>query len=349
MNYKIRVENEAESEECQDFAESAGYLRKYNNFTLHNGWVCLSNDGYILCVCQSQAGSELDDYKEITLADLRDLVVLKRNSIDDATHVDQYGDKWRRINNKFYFYSGVGEWDDSLSHLMNRYDLKPIEKPMKEYLRKNIDGEYVLEVTDEREAQEPHAKHWIEIPEGAEVAVYYKYKDKVFFWKDAGKTHWGESSRLQLGWHDCSANMFTRLDEFLNEWADQATVIWQRETLNDQVASAETARQSEKVLKEILEGNLPEFDFEAIDAFIESNVEQDNVNQPIHYCSHPSGIECIEITRHHDFAIGNAIKYLWRAGLKDSSNEIQDLEKSVWYIQDKINQLKKQNENSCKD
>ena len=66
----------------------------------------------------------------------------------------------------------------------------------------------------------------------------------------------------------------------------------------------------------------------------------DAVNQPSHYTSHPSGIECIEITRHHDFAIGNAIKYLWRAGLKNSDNEVQDLEKAVWYIQDKIKQLK---------
>ena len=107
-----------------------------------------------------------------------------------------------------------------------------------------------------------------------------------------------------------------------------AVVVWKRETLNDKVASAETARQADKVLKEILEGG------------------QDNVNQPSHYCSHPSGIECIEITRHHDFAIGNAIKYLWRAGLKNSDTEIQDLEKSVWYIQDKIKQLKKVNGNS---
>ena len=66
----------------------------------------------------------------------------------------------------------------------------------------------------------------------------------------------------------------------------------------------------------------------------------DEVNQPSHYTSHPSGIECIEITRHHDFAIGNAIKYLWRAGLKNSDNEVQDLEKAAWYIQDKIKQLK---------
>lgn len=68
----------------------------------------------------------------------------------------------------------------------------------------------------------------------------------------------------------------------------------------------------------------------------------DNVEHPAHYTSHPSGVECIDITRHHDFAIGNAIKYLWRAGLKgdgDRAKEIEDLRKAVWYVEDKIAQL----------
>lgn len=60
----------------------------------------------------------------------------------------------------------------------------------------------------------------------------------------------------------------------------------------------------------------------------------DNVNHPQHYTDHPSGIECIQITEHMDFCIGNAIKYLWRAGKKDDSK--QDLQKAVWYIQRKI-------------
>lgn len=42
---------------------------------------------------------------------------------------------------------------------------------LKEYLRKNNDGEYILEVTNEREAQEPHAKHWIEVPKGCDYLV----------------------------------------------------------------------------------------------------------------------------------------------------------------------------------
>lgn len=75
----------------------------------------------------------------------------------------------------------------------------------------------------------------------------------------------------------------------------------------------------------------------------------DNVNHPQHYTSHPSGIECIDITRHHDFCIGNAIKYLWRAGLKseqglsDKEKQIEDLQKAIWYIQDEIKQLEKSN------
>ena len=71
----------------------------------------------------------------------------------------------------------------------------------------------------------------------------------------------------------------------------------------------------------------------------------DAVNHPSHYTSHPSGVECITITRHYCFAIGNAIKYLWRAGLKqdadktDNEKEIEDLQKAIWYINDRIKQL----------
>jgi hypothetical protein len=63
------------------------------------------------------------------------------------------------------------------------------------------------------------------------------------------------------------------------------------------------------------------------------------VSNPLHYTSDPSGVECIEITRHRNFNIGNAFKYLWRAGLKDESKTIQDLEKAIFYIKDEIKRL----------
>ncbi len=59
-----------------------------------------------------------------------------------------------------------------------------------------------------------------------------------------------------------------------------------------------------------------------------------------HYTTHPSGLECINITKHYNFCVGNAIKYLWRAGLKgDKTNEIEDLKKAIWYIQQQIKDL----------
>lgn len=67
--------------------------------------------------------------------------------------------------------------------------------------------------------------------------------------------------------------------------------------------------------------------------------KEDVVNHPNHYCSHPSGIECIQVTEHLNFCIGNAIKYLWRAGLKDAT--VQDLEKAKWYIEREIKRISK--------
>ena len=60
----------------------------------------------------------------------------------------------------------------------------------------------------------------------------------------------------------------------------------------------------------------------------------DPVNAPIHYRSHPSGIECIQITEHMGFNLGNALKYIWRSDLKNDA--IEDLRKAIWYINREI-------------
>lgn len=85
----------------------------------------------------------------------------------------------------------------------------------------------------------------------------------------------------------------------------------------------------------------------------------DPINHPTHYTSHPSGVECIQIVEHLSFNIGNAIKCLWRAGLKIDSDRlnkirtqkqhsdlvlqhtINDLEKAAWYINREIQRLGK--------
>lgn len=64
----------------------------------------------------------------------------------------------------------------------------------------------------------------------------------------------------------------------------------------------------------------------------------DIVNKPKHYTSHPSGIECIEVTEHLNFCVGNAIKYLWRCNDKHD-NPLEDLKKAQWYINREIERL----------
>ena len=65
----------------------------------------------------------------------------------------------------------------------------------------------------------------------------------------------------------------------------------------------------------------------------------EHVNHPSHYNLHPAGIDCIDVIRHYVCDIANAIKYLWRAGLKaemgkeDAEKEIEDLQKALWYIE----------------
>lgn len=88
------------------------------------------------------------------------------------------------------------------------------------------------------------------------------------------------------------------------------------------------------------------FEYADKDLFVEE--KKDKVNHPSHYTwlKEKCGIEVIDITRHLDFCTGNAVKYLLRAGHKEEAGyseiqkEIEDLEKAIWYIKDRIKQLK---------
>lgn len=192
-----------------------------------------------------------------------------------------------------------------------------MEIGMKEYLNKLKDGIYKLVVLSD--VVDGH-DGLIEIPEGAEVATASGLA--VYFWKPSANETYIDNQ----GWHNwTSDNQVCSFDSYLDD--SDVSVVWERETLNDQVASAETARQSEKVLKEILEGNLPEFDFEL-------NVEQDNVNSPNHYKK--GNVECIDAIQSsmtHDafcgYLKGNVQKYMWRY---ENKGGVESLKKAQWYL-----------------
>lgn len=74
----------------------------------------------------------------------------------------------------------------------------------------------------------------------------------------------------------------------------------------------------------------------------ETKVSNDPVNHPKHYTEHPSGVECIQITEHMGFNLGNAVKYAWRCDLKKDA--IEDLKKARWYIDREIAKREKESE-----
>lgn len=78
-------------------------------------------------------------------------------------------------------------------------------------------------------------------------------------------------------------------------------------------------------------------------------MKSDKVYHPSHYVwlKELCGIEVIDITRHLDFDLGNAVKYILRAGKKseegysDLDKTIEDLKKAIFYINDEIELLEK--------
>jgi Protein of unknwon function (DUF3310) len=65
----------------------------------------------------------------------------------------------------------------------------------------------------------------------------------------------------------------------------------------------------------------------------------DPVDHPAHYNQHPSGVECIDVVEHMSFNIGNAVKYLWRVGLKPGTSSLEDLKKAAWYVNREIERV----------
>lgn len=131
--------------------------------------------------------------------------------------------------------------------------------------------------------------------------------------RDAGKTGypWTEADRNRRGrWSDegedgeASAGVKICGGDLIAEWTD----------------AAPTPATDAATIQRVMEASAPAAD--------------DPVMHPAHYTSHPSGVECLTITRWMGFNLGNAVKYIWRADMKGAA--IEDLRKAAFYIADEI-------------
>lgn len=137
---------------------------------------------------------------------------------------------------------------------------------------------------------------------------------------------------------DCFNDEFIGCTELC--WEPDAD-CWKSKRLHDEREAAEPIRTDGKVFVNVM---IDGKNFKSlVDEKLLPQVNgvskvNDPVNHPSHYTSHPSGVECITITEHYGFNIGNCIKYLWREGLK--GNDIEDLEKARWYLDREIEKRK---------
>ncbi|HAV3998535.1 hypothetical protein ORU28_13875 [Acinetobacter baumannii] len=122
-NYKIKVNDEAESKEAQELLKQLGFQEEGFTGIGLPCYLATWDGGYADYYFGSL--SEGRKREELTLPQLRDLVVLKRNDVKDATHEDQYGDKWLYLDERHYVYLN-DQWDLPIGEFLERYELKPI-------------------------------------------------------------------------------------------------------------------------------------------------------------------------------------------------------------------------------
>ena len=194
-NIKVKVNNEAESREVQ------GLL-----FELDYKWIDIgafyykisSSFNYITAYYKGKTlaqGYGLDAEKELTIPQLRDLVVLKRNDVRDANHIRPRDGKRYFVNSdktrSYYMMDEewtLTKWDEDQLHKQ----LKPIEKDMGVLVKEFLDKDYVLRLVKQTGGDNRVPTGWIEVPQGAEVAT--KANTGIRFWRDEGSLWWDEEN-----------------------------------------------------------------------------------------------------------------------------------------------------------
>lgn len=246
LKIQIKIENNENLKEAHDLLLKFGFST-YNEESF-DVWVDQKKPIWLKTNCfDDQPGKidwstcdSYDSFKETTLPQLRDLVVLKRNDVGDATHIRGDGKKYFHAKSTDYFYqfSNDGEW--LLSTWMNYQllpQLKPIKNPMKEYLNPNQNYKLVLC------AEKDKGEGFIEVPDGAECAMLNSDCSLNFFKNINGELHY--------------YNDATDGNWFKSFFGIDSSVVWQRHTqpeelpfiddepsLNDQYAEIEKVRQS---------------------------------------------------------------------------------------------------------
>ncbi|WP_151766229.1 hypothetical protein [Acinetobacter nosocomialis] len=177
-NYKIKVTDEAESKEAQELFFELGYEWRDSKRDITNLDVVFiyAKDGVLTAGFNDHNFAEAG-HKELTLPQLRDLVVLKRNDVKDATHRDKRDESIYLTSDKVIYY-WQGEWCKSAINKSNDYEnyiansLTPITQPQDPALISGADVLRALADGKEVEGFSEENEEWIPI-------VYFSVQEVV--------------------------------------------------------------------------------------------------------------------------------------------------------------------------
>lgn len=370
-NLKIRVETEAESKEAQELffelgakwisqinREEDAYVMstEYPSIILYGGDMDLN---YWNTIEQFNSDSRC---KEITIQQLKDMVILKRNDPKDATHsCDGASGLGLFLDGKWYAYNyNVGEWEvwtDCFEFKLK--NLKPItkEKTFKEYLQKLDYGSYKLVKLDN--VVDGH-DGLIEVPEGAlRLTKGGFFKDEHTWWSHTKK----EWLNCEDGWSGFNKILWQRhiqpeelpfIDDEPITYKNGGAVDWLSEAKKQSSVETETGkhlditsafigykcrRQGES--DDSYRKRLLDFGYSRSKTPLQPKT--DNVNHPSHYTN--GKVECIDALESatvgksgiEAVCTANIIKYLWRY---EDKNGLEDVEKAQWYLNKLVDVLK---------
>lgn len=312
---KVKVNNETESREVQELFFYLGCCwqsgeNKYLDCGLDVFYILL-RDSTGMCYC---AVSEIEGnskntgygyFKTITIQQLKDMVVLKRNSIVDATHGNALYSYVKLSDGWYYFDEGESnKWIKSVGGSPSYYEnLKPIErKEMKDFLVKYCDKWALLLLdSDTRENS-----YCVAVPSGADVAYFFSAsdledkEDEIVFYKNSLNFIFQYD-----GWDVNTGDI-----EFIK---NKGRIIWKRsetESVNDQYAEIEKLRQETfKVTIDELKHRVYKKDVSHLD-FIDV-------------------YRVLELFNVQSHAVGHAIKKLLCSGGRGAKDEAQDIQEAI--------------------
>ena len=243
-NYKVRVNNWDESKEVQELYIALGATCYLPNIA--SKWVCLYNKRITFYDLLPNV-----ELKQLTLQELRDLVVLKRNDGNDANFKDTFGDIWYVDSTNSYWMFENDIWREAEEPL---FKLELIEKPIKKEgevkMKEYLDTNYELRSVKQTSGETPIPKGWIEVPEGAEIAVQGAGCKEVVFYKDNGEYQFDNK------WIECGFDngVIHHNLKFFLDFDKRNRIVWQRLDSKRETAKELSTQEKLKFIEKWLNG-----------------------------------------------------------------------------------------------